>query len=363
MTTTEPIRVLLVDDTPDIRMLLRVALEVDGFEVVDEAGDGRAGVEAARVTRPDVVLLDLAMPVMDGLEALPLMRAASPKTKVIVLSGFQARSMEASALAAGADAYLQKGVTPDEIIARVRSVTGAPTPPPPPPPPADAEPPTETTYEELQRLRSAIASTAHEIRNPVATLIGIAQTLSTKGDRIPPEAQARLLAAVGRQARVLDRVTGDLLTASQAERGALRVVVQEVALRPAVADAVASLECDVDIEVPEVEVRADAVRLGQMLSNLLSNAVKYGQPPFRVRATVEPDQVRVQVEDAGDGVPESFRRELFRQYARAEGTRVAGSGIGLYIVRALAEAQEGAAFYAPLEQGSAFGFTLPLARP
>lgn len=111
------IRVLLVDDATDIRMLVRMGLSRDGrFEVVAEAGNGREAVEHARDHRPDVVVLDVAMPVMDGLEALPLIREVSPTSRVVILSGFTAQSMETSAREQGADAYLEKGTPLPRLV-------------------------------------------------------------------------------------------------------------------------------------------------------------------------------------------------------------------------------------------------------
>src|SRR4051794_26921472 len=116
---------VVVDDTPDIRMLLTMTLEMDGdIKVVGEAGDGREGVDMATRLQPDVVLIDLAMPVMDGLEALPLIRSACPQTRVVVLSGFEADAMAQRALDAGADGYLQKGLPVSEILDYVRQLTG-----------------------------------------------------------------------------------------------------------------------------------------------------------------------------------------------------------------------------------------------
>lgn len=104
------IRVLLTDDTPDIRKLLRVNLELDGrFEIVGEAADGAEAVALTRLLRPDAVVLDLAMPVMDGLQAAPLIRQCSPESRILVLSGFDHARMEARAREQGADGYLEKG--------------------------------------------------------------------------------------------------------------------------------------------------------------------------------------------------------------------------------------------------------------
>ena len=111
-----PWRVLLVDDSEDLRTLLRLKMESwSRYEVVGEAGDGQQAVELAAERQPDLVMLDLAMPVMDGLQALPLIRKAVEGVRVVVLSGFDQTVMAGKARAAGADGYLEKGVPMDEL--------------------------------------------------------------------------------------------------------------------------------------------------------------------------------------------------------------------------------------------------------
>ncbi len=115
--------ILLCDDTPDIIMLLASELELHpDLEVVGEAETGRSAVALAETHQPDVVILDLAMPEMDGLEALPAILDAAPHAKVVVLSGFEARAMEAKALALGARRYVEKGVAASAIAEVVREV-------------------------------------------------------------------------------------------------------------------------------------------------------------------------------------------------------------------------------------------------
>lgn len=119
-------RVLIVDDAEDIRMLLRLQLSRSGeFEVVGEASDGLEAIEQARALQPDLVLLDMAMPRMDGLQALPLIREAVPDVRVIVLSGFNADTLEAEAIAAGANRYLTKGGRARDLIEAISSVIDA----------------------------------------------------------------------------------------------------------------------------------------------------------------------------------------------------------------------------------------------
>ena len=105
-----PISVVLADDTEEIRHLLRLALSTDErFTVVGEASDGAQAVEVVASIRPDAVVIDLAMPVMDGLQAIPEIRKRSEATKIVVFSAFEAAQMSGEAMAKGAHAYIEKG--------------------------------------------------------------------------------------------------------------------------------------------------------------------------------------------------------------------------------------------------------------
>jgi YesN/AraC family two-component response regulator len=117
------VRVFLCDDVADIRLLFRLALEDrPGIEVVGEAGDGATGVEMITQLQPDVVLLDLAMPVMDGLQAIPLIHQHSPHTRIIVLSGFGDGPAAQSARERGIDRFLDKSCSLEEIAEAVLAV-------------------------------------------------------------------------------------------------------------------------------------------------------------------------------------------------------------------------------------------------
>ena len=118
----EPIRVLVVDDHAVVRQGLRGLLELqDGIEVVGDAADGNEGVEAATRLRPDVVLIDLVMPALDGVSAMRLLRERVPETRVIVLTSFLDDDKLLPALRAGAAGYLLKNAEPLEVIRAVRA--------------------------------------------------------------------------------------------------------------------------------------------------------------------------------------------------------------------------------------------------
>jgi DNA-binding NarL/FixJ family response regulator len=124
---------VVVDDTPDIRMLTRLALEMDSsVRVVGEAENGRDGIDVVERHQPDVVVLDMAMPVMDGLEALPHIKRACPTARVLVVSGFDDATVARSATEVGADGFLQKGAPPAVLLERVREIAALPRPELPP---------------------------------------------------------------------------------------------------------------------------------------------------------------------------------------------------------------------------------------
>jgi len=152
------IRILVVDDDPLVRSALTFMLggQAD-LEVVGEAGDGRAGVEGAAELRPDVVLMDIRMPRLNGLDATRELLAGDEPPRVIVLTTFDADEYVVEAMAAGADGFLLKDTPPPQIVDAIRKV-------------ADGEPMLSPTA-----TRSLIRQVAGSNRSPeaVARLDGL----------------------------------------------------------------------------------------------------------------------------------------------------------------------------------------------
>ena len=117
------IRVLLVDDHQVVRRGLRTFLEVqDDIEVVGEASDGAEGVARAEELKPDVVLMDVKMPGMDGIEALRKLRELANPARVLIVTSFTEQRTVVPALRAGAFGYVYKDVDPDALAGAIRSV-------------------------------------------------------------------------------------------------------------------------------------------------------------------------------------------------------------------------------------------------
>jgi DNA-binding NarL/FixJ family response regulator len=120
---TEPISVVICDDVPELRRLARLVLEENGeMLVVGEAGDGRQAIEVIERNQPDVVVLDLSMPELDGLEAIPLIHQVAPKTEIVVFSGFEEGRVADVALKLKASRYVRKGASLEELRNAVRAL-------------------------------------------------------------------------------------------------------------------------------------------------------------------------------------------------------------------------------------------------
>ena len=122
MTVAGPTRVLLVDDHAMVRRGLRDFLALfEDIEVVGEAGDGQEALAATDELRPDVVVMDLNLPVLDGVEATRQLRATRPDVEVVALTGFVEEERVMAAIEAGAAGFLLKDAEPDDVAAAIRA--------------------------------------------------------------------------------------------------------------------------------------------------------------------------------------------------------------------------------------------------
>ena len=200
MTGGAPIRVVIADDVAEFRSLLRIKLVLDGrFEAVGEASDGSEAVAVCAAQRPDVLLLDLSMPEMDGLQAIAAVREASPETKIVVLSGFTAVRMHEDVLARGAHAYVEKGTEADRITGLLvalcpRDVAVAA---------AQARPDVAAVRRGAVEGRPRTAGTPGDPRLQALAVRTLVEALEEGLDRMPRSALEDVVANLGRATRDL----------------------------------------------------------------------------------------------------------------------------------------------------------------
>lgn len=132
MSPKGPLRLLLVDDHPVVRDGVAAIAETQpDMEVVGEAGDGEEAVELAQKLRPDVVLMDLRLPGVTGVEAIRRIRARSPHTHILILTTYDSDESILEGLQAGAEGYLLKGSSRQELLSAIRAVARGESPLPP----------------------------------------------------------------------------------------------------------------------------------------------------------------------------------------------------------------------------------------
>ena len=117
------LRIVIAEDNPDVREVLGKVFEVEpGFEVVATAPDGIEAVELTEALRPDLLLLDLAMPKLDGFQVMERLRSSAPEVRIVVFSGFADVDVQVTARRIGAADYLEKGTSPVVMVERLRQV-------------------------------------------------------------------------------------------------------------------------------------------------------------------------------------------------------------------------------------------------
>lgn len=347
------VRVLLVDDQPELRSAVATALGRHGrFEVVGEAGDGAAAVRVAATRRPDVALVDLAMPTMGGLDAIPGIRHVSPGTRVVVLSATPADEAAADALALGADAYLEKRTPMPELVDVLLGVTDASDDVVPRGPLDD--------FDSVARIR-------HGLLGPLTVVGGFATTLAQHADDLPGAAVADYAACIARNGRLLRVLIETVTDARLVELGSLVLSIDDVEVKAVVEEATADAagilgtrEVRLHAE-PGLRVQGDVRRVRQVLFHLLANAGRVSPSTAAVDVDAErrPDgMVEIVVRDQGPGVPLELRPQLFGAHP-PRGDVGAGLGLGLYVSRAVARAHGGDLTLLDTEAGASFSFVLP----
>lgn len=210
--------------------------------------------------------------------------------------------------------------------------------------------------EDLDRLKSDfVATVSHELKTPLTAIIGSAQTLTRRRDRMNEEQQANMVTMIERQGNRLLRLVEDVLTAARIESGAPRMRRELVDLKDVCEFVVASIrqvdigegrEIVIQTEPERPQVWGDVGAIQQIVSNLVENACKYSEPETKVGVFVTelPDEAILQIADRGYGMSEEEIATIFDRFRQVDqsSTRASGGvGLGLYIVKSLVEAHNG----------------------
>ncbi|MCC7369840.1 MAG: response regulator [Chloroflexi bacterium] len=372
-------RALVIDDDVANGRIVTKYLQREGHQVTTQT-ESRRGLDAAIANPPDLVILDVMMPDLDGFSVCRELRAAEPTrdVPVIFLSARADLQDRIHGLDEGAVDYLVKPVMPEELLARVRAALRTKA----------LQDQLRAANAELQTAdrhrQDLVSMLAHDIRGMISAVSSAVEMARLDLEDLPSRDAHRFLGIAERNAAELIELTTNLLDSYRLSEGRLRPRAQAVSLA-AVADeivdrlAAQAVQRDVRLEVvgePVEHVQADVDLLGRVLLNLVTNAVKFTPPGSRVQIDLEAnlappagqDGIVVSVQDEGPGVAPEHRAQLFERFtplALPGGRRPVGSGLGLAFCRQALELMGGAIWLADTPgPGSTFAFVVPrLARP
>jgi len=356
-------RILVVDDISKNLQVVGTMLRNEGYHVMP-ATSGPQALERAHAQPPDLILLDLMMPEMDGLEVCQRLKAEPLTRQIPVIFLTASNEMEhlMKGFEAGAVDYITKPFNAPELLARVR------------------------THLELKHARERLRElndeknefmgiVAHDLRSPLGTINGFAELLLDDATMARPEVEDSARRIRDTATRMAEMVQ-NLLDANRIERG-------EMELKLAPTDLGALVASVVEAQRPRALAKSQTLRLEsltgpvpavidpsvtiQVIENLVSNAVKYSPPGKNifVRLMQPAEAIRCEVQDEGPGLSAEDQKKLFGKFARLSAKPTGGehsTGLGLSIVKKMVEAMNGRVWCeSELGKGATFVVQFPMA--
>jgi signal transduction histidine kinase len=348
--------ILVVEDDEKSRRLLHDFLKTYGY-LMSEAVDGEEALRLINANPPDLILLDVMMPKLDGFDVCRQLKedARTQAIPVLLVTALSDRADRLRGIAAGATDFITKPVDTLEVLFRVRNALR-----------------TKHLYDQrntLLRMREELSDMiVHDIRNPLLGITLCARRLETK-DASP--AVLHLAKEILGQTQLLDNFMSDLLTVSKMEQGHLTLKRSSEDLVERAKAAIHNHQAVAEannirllLVAPDGPVLAnvDKSLFARLLDNLLENAIKFSPSQSSVTLTIKPADGTgkpcfIQVEDEGPGIPLGYRETIFEKYGvvKMKDVDLPQTGLGLAFCRMAAEAHEGRIYVTPRQpRGSIF---------
>lgn len=361
-------RILMIDDEPANILFLEQVLNRAGYENVLSTSDPREALGLYQSFSPDIVLLDLLMPYLDGFAVMKQLReiiAPDDYRPIVILTADISREKKEQALAEGAMDFLTKPLEIPEVLLRLRNLLK-----------------TRQLYlnaqqalveeRELNQLKNRfISMVSHEFRTPLSIILSSTELLEHYGKQWPPEKQNKHLQRIKTSVIHLNQLIGDVLILGRAEAGRIAFHPRWLDLEPFCRELMEELQLTLGAQhalVTTVEgensmLWIDPNVLRSILYNLASNAIKFSPEggPVTLCVQCQSEQIRLIVQDQGIGIPPEACSRLYEAFYRAENAALLpGTGLGLVIVQRLLKAHQGAIeFQSQLHQGTTFTVTFP----
>ena len=355
-------RILVVDDISKNLQVVGTILRNEGYHVMP-ATSGLQALERVSAQPPDLILLDLMMPEMDGLEVCSRLKADPLTHQIPVIFLTASNEMEhlMKGFEAGAVDYITKPFNAPELLARVRTHL-------------ELKHARERLREMNEEKNEFMGIAAHDLRNPLSAIQGYAEMIIEDAQSLAHRDLEGNGQRIREAAKRMTEMVQNFLDANRIERGELK-------LNMAISDLSPLLQSVLETQSPHATAKGQMIQLElpptptlaladvsitfQVFENLVSNAVKYSPPGKKifVRLKAEAGVVRFEVEDQGPGLSKEDQKKLFGKFARLSAKPTGGehsTGLGLSIVKRLVEAMNGKVWCeSELGMGAKFIVTIP----
>ena len=356
-------KILIVDDMVSIRSVLKEILSPLGAKIY-EAENGQDAIEKVIKTKFDVVLMDIEMPIINGLDVLKQLRQVHGfrHLPIIMMTGLTDESLISKAFENGAYDYVRKPINASEVLARIRSVLERQR--------VDKEMFLAKKQAEHSNLAKSefVSHMAHELKTPLNAINGFAELL--KSSEPITEEQKEYILYIIQAAQHQQKLIDESLDLAKIEAGIVDVSIESLPLADVIKDSFTittplAEQFNVNLIRPkrseaEINIEADKKRLTQVLLNLISNAIKYNEEGGDVNLIIRRlpgNRIRIGVVDTGIGISEQKMPHIFESFNRigAEDSDIEGTGIGLSITKKMIELMGGTLdIESTLGQGSTF---------
>ncbi len=379
---TENTTILVVDDDPFVREMLSMILETGGYAVATAENGAAAFRQCMEGQRADLIISDMNMPEMNGLELIRKLRENQVDTPLIILTGNNEISTAVEALNSGATDYLLKDENIQDTVVlsvekslekyrlrkqNIQLLEDL----------AVKNRELEASNKELLCLNNLknkfLGIAAHDLRNPLTSIRGLSEILIGEAFGPLTAEQNEYLTIINTTSDEMLSLVNDLLDVSVIESGKLELRAARGPLKETLEERVKIFTVIADRKgilikanlAPVPDVTFDSNRISQVIDNLVSNAIKFSPADSTIHIALAGDgnRVKVSVLDEGPGIPPEERTKLFGEFQRLSVQPTAGeksTGLGLAIAKKIIDAHGGSLeVESEVGKGSAFSFSCP----
>ncbi|MDJ0570580.1 MAG: hybrid sensor histidine kinase/response regulator [Pleurocapsa sp. MO_192.B19] len=352
MSVTQVIRgqyILAVDDIPDNLLLVQLALEQEGHQVV-LAHNGDTALKQIKQAPPSLILLDVMMPGMDGYEVTRRIRQDKniPFIPILLVTAREESSL-VEGLDAGADEFVRKPFQIDELQARVRSML--------------------RLKETIDQRENFVSCLTHDLRTPLVAANRMLDLIKQEAFGEINSEQKEAVASIVSSNQNMLAMLNTLLETHQYELGQkilslipcnIQQLIQEVVieLQPLAIEKGIKLETNISSKVKEI--KADRLELRRVITNLIGNAIKFTDAgEIKISLYQNKSQIFIEIADTGIGISPQDQKAIFQRYHQGNHRR-SGKGLGLYLCQQIINAHQGQiTVQSELNKGTKFTICLP----